>query len=158
MIEHNGLHSATIYQFPAVQSRRDNSCEPANGSPDDLPAAPTAPSFFSETFWSLPFVTLPADECDSWREFWAQIIMWNDEPTDDPAADYRRGRQYAHLAIEAIRTDKAFPRQLEIVVQRMIAGAFSRRGPGGRLCRQLSSSEEGFLNTLCRSAVEWGRQ
>ena len=44
--------------------------------------------------------------------------------------------------------------QLEIVVERMIEGAFRRRGPKGKLCRGLSSAENGFLQGLCEIAVK----
>src|SRR5260370_36963325 len=80
--------------------------------------------------------------------------MWNDEPTDDQGADFARGRLYACLAIEALRTERFCSRQLEIIVERMIERAFRRRGPAGKLCRQLSSSEQGFLTALRRVAVE----
>jgi hypothetical protein len=142
----------------AAQCRR--SCESANGSPDDLPLA----GLYSETVFRLPFVTLPAEECDSWGEFWKQTVMWNDEPTDNQCADYARGRRYACLAIEALRTERICSRQLEIIVEGMIERAFRRRGAAGKLCRRLSSSEQGFLTALCRVAVEidlpkgWGRR
>jgi hypothetical protein len=76
------------------------------------------------------------------------------QPTSNGCADYQRGRQYARAAVEAIVTDDATIRQLEIVVKGLIDGAFRRRGPGGRLCRQLSSSEQAFLQELCRLAVD----
>ena len=106
-------------------------------------------TLFSETYWTLPFVTMPAGECGSWGEFWKRAVMWNDEPTDDQHADFWRGRRYAFLAIEAIRKDKTCGRQLEITVERMIEGAFRRRGPSGKLCRNLSVAEKGFIDFLC---------
>ena len=87
-------------------------------------------------------------------QFWKQTVMWNDEPTDDQCADFARGRRHACLAIEALRTERICSRQLETIVERMIERAFRRRGPAGRPCRQLSSSEQGFLKELCRVAVE----
>jgi len=80
--------------------------------------------------------------------------MWNDEPTDNSCADYHRGRKYAQAAVEALVTERVRTRQLEIVVERMIEGAFRRRGPKGALCRRLSSAEHGFLQELCKIAVE----
>jgi hypothetical protein len=47
------------------------------------------------------------------------------------------------LAIEAIRKDKTCGRQLEITVERMIEGAFRRRGPPGKLCRKGPMSQIG---------------
>jgi hypothetical protein len=103
----------------------------------------------SETYWTLPFVTMPTEECGSWGEFWKRTVMWNDEPTDDRLADFRRGRRYAFLAIEAIQKDKTCGHQLEITVERMIEGAFRRRGRSGKLCRNLSMAEKGFIDSLC---------
>jgi hypothetical protein len=109
---------------------------------------------FSMSFFKLPFVTLPQDPGDDWGEFWKRVDMWNDEPTDNSCADYHRGRKYAQAAVEAIVTERVGNRQLEIVVDRIIEGAFRRRGPKGALCRKLSSAEHGFLMGLCKIAVE----
>jgi hypothetical protein len=153
--------AGTAFADKPASPERAAQCEPANGSPNDL--APLS-GLYSETVFRLPFVTLPAEECDSWGEFWKQTVMWNNEPTADRGADYARGRRYACLAIEALRTERICSRQLEIIVEQMIERAFRRRGPAGKLCRQLSSSEQGFLTALCRVAVEidlpkrWGRQ
>ena len=97
--------------------------------------------------------TMPAGECDSWGEFWKQVVMWNDEPTDKSLADYHRGRRFAYLAIDAIQKDNVGRRQLEITVDRMLESAFRRRGPAGKLCRGLSEAEKGFINVLCLAAV-----
>jgi hypothetical protein len=119
------------------------------GDADDAYLART---LFSETFWTLPFVTMPTEQCGSWGEFWKRVVMWNDEPTDDRHADFWRGRRYAFLAIEAIRKDNTGRRQLEITVDRMLEGAFGRRGPSGKLCRALSEAEKGFIAALCLAA------
>jgi hypothetical protein len=102
-------------------------------------------------------VTLPQEPGDNWGEFWERVDMWNDEPTDNSCADYHRGRKYAQAAVEALVTERVGIRQLEIVVERMIEGAFRRRGPKGALCRKLSSAEHGFLQELCKIAVEGRR-
>ena len=113
---------------------------------------------FSMSFFKLPFVTLPQEPGDDWGEFWERVVMWNDEPTDNSCADYHRGRKYAQAAVEALVADcPRSIRQLEIVVECMIEGAFRRRGPKGALCRKLSSAEHGFLQGLCKIAVG-GRQ
>jgi len=127
---------------------------PEKNRPEDSPTAFKSDAaylrtLFSETYWTLPFVTMPTEECGSWAEFWKRAVMWNDEPTDDQHADFWRGRRYAFLAIEAIRKDKTCGRQLEITVKRMIEGAFRRRGPSGKLCRNLSVAEKGFIDFLC---------
>ena len=108
---------------------------------------------FSMSFFKLPFVTLPQEPGDDWGEFWERVDMWNDKPTDNACADYHRGRSTRRLAVEAIVTERVSNRQLEIVVERMIEGAFRRRGPKGALCRKLSSAEHGFLMGLCKIAV-----
>jgi hypothetical protein len=108
---------------------------------------------FSMSFFKLPFVTLPQEPFDTWGEFWERVDMWNDEPTDNSCADYHRGRKYAQAAVEALVADRVGTRQLEIVVECMIEGAFRRRGPKGALCRKLSSAEHGFLQGLCKIAV-----
>jgi hypothetical protein len=128
---------------------------PEKNRPEDSPTAFKSDdaaylsTLFSQTYWTLPFVKLPAEKCESWGEFWKCAVMWNDEPTDDKHADFSRGRRYAFLAIEAIRKDKTCGRQLEITVDTMIEGAFRRRGPSGKLCRNLSVAEQGFIDFLC---------
>jgi hypothetical protein len=98
-------------------------------------------------------VTLPErpGECTDWGDFWRQTTLWNDEPTGN--GDHARGRQYARDAILAIRADNATSRTLQMIVEAMIERAFKRRGKAGRLCRQLSWAEIGFLNEICRIAV-----
>jgi hypothetical protein len=105
---------------------------------------------YSNTFFRLPFVTLPENVPADWGEFWKQTDMWNEAAS---AASYKEGKEYGRLAVAAIRKDDSCDRQLEIVVDRMIEQAFRRRGPNGKLCRGLSSSEKGFLNALCNAAV-----
>ncbi len=99
-------------------------------------------------------MTLPQEPGDDWGEFWERVDMWNEKPTDNACTDYHRGRKYAQAAVEALVTERVGTRQLEIVVERMIAGAFPRRGPKGALCRKLSSAEGGFLQELCEIAVK----
>jgi hypothetical protein len=111
-----------------------------SGLPDNM---------FSKSFFRLPFVTLPAEEAATWGEFWERADMWNDKPTANGCEDYQRGRRYARSAVEAIRQERATSRCLEITIEHMLGGAFRRRGPKGRLCRQLSSAETAFLQELC---------
>jgi hypothetical protein len=123
--------TAAVIKFerPAPQTKL-----PEKNRPEDSPTAFKSDAaylrtLFSETYWTLPFVTMPTEECGSWAEFWKRAVMWNDEPTDNPHADFWRGRRYAFLAIEAIRKDKTCGRQLKITVDRMIEGAFSEARP-----------------------------
>jgi hypothetical protein len=115
-------------------------------------------SIHSPSLLSLPFVTLPLEQCADWGEFWKRTTMWNDEPTDKGHLDFARGRRYAREAIAALIEDGAQSRGLEMVVDTILDRGFSRRGPGGRLCRQLSWAETAFLHELCKIAVEAVRQ
>ena len=140
---------SNVVKFP-VQRASDAGTPIGAPVPDDY-----FTRLFSMSFFKLPFVTLPQEPGDTWGEFWERVVMWNDEPTDDSIADYQRGRKYAQAAVEALVTDRPGTiRQLEIVVERMIEGAFRRRGPKGALCRKLSSAEHAFLQELCKIAVE----
>jgi hypothetical protein len=114
---------------------------------DGLPA-----NLYSESFFALPFVTLPPEGFTNWEEFWDRVDMWNDEPTGNACEDYHRGRRYARNAIEATRQENASSRGLEIVVEKIIERAFRRRGPKGHMCRKLSDAELGFLDELCKIA------
>jgi hypothetical protein len=124
-----------------------------------VPEGPVIPSdrpLHSERLLLLPFVTRPSapEHYEDWGQFWKHAIMWNDEPTGSHLDDYARGRDYAREAIKAIVDDDAIPRGLQQVVEAIIERGFSRRGPSGRLCRQLSSAERSFLRELCTIAVE----
>jgi hypothetical protein len=129
-------------------------------APDNAPLVYGAgvDTLFSAALFRMPFVALPTEECASWGEFWDRTSMWTDEPTKDASADYHRGLRYAQEAIAAIVAERAIPRGLEMIVEHMMRRAFARRGPAGRLCRQLSSAESAFLQQLCRIAVEAVRQ
>lgn len=121
---------------------------------DDPPCAANLFHIHSRSLLALPFVTLPLDKCEDWGDFWSRTTMWNDEPGKDGCADYQRGRRYVREAITAIVKDGAQSRGLEMVVDAILERGFRRRGPGGRICRQLSSAETAFLHELCEIAVE----
>jgi len=121
---------------------------------DDPPCAANLFYVHSRSLLALPFVTLPLKECKDWGEFWRRTTMWNDEPRGRGHGDYSRGRQYAREAVAAINSDGAQSHGLKMVIDAILERSFSRRGPGGRLCRQLSSAEEGFLHEICKVAVE----
>lgn len=125
-------------------------CNPA----DEPPCAANLFHIHSRSLLALPFVTLPLVQCEDWGDFWKRMTMWNDEPGKDGGADYQRGRRYVREAIAAIIKDGAQSRGLEMVVDAILERGFRRRGPGGRICRQLSSAETAFLHELCKVAVE----
>jgi hypothetical protein len=121
---------------------------------DNPPCAANLFHMHSRSLLSLPFVTLPLEECADWGEFWRRTTMWNDEPGDKGHVDHHRGHQYARDAIAAIISDGAGSRGLEMVVDAIFKRGFARRGPGGRLCRQLAPAESGFMDEICEIAVE----
>jgi hypothetical protein len=121
-------------------------------------AAPTAGfrSIHSPTVFTLPFVTLPEQPCTDWRTFWQETEMWNVTPSRRPHEDFQLGRQYARQTIDAIKQDESSDRPLDQIVSRMIERAFTRRGPGGRLCRQLDATVQGFIREVCKAALSRG--
>ena len=139
--------SAEIIQFVAGSERASST-------------APTEPAptvgfrgIHSPTVFTLPFVTLPARDCTDWKTFWQETEMWNVTPGSKPHEDYSLGREYARLTIAAIKQDESTGRPLDQIVSRMIELAFTRRGPGGRLCRQLDSVAVGFIREVCKAAL-----
>ena len=144
--------SDNVVTFPGSSERKQTSAKAEGSEPiaQSVAYCGLPDNMFSESFFKLSFVTLPREEFKTWGEFWGLTNMWNDEPTDKGHEDYQRGRRYARDAVDAIRRDKASSRCLEITVERMLEGAFRRRGPKGTLCRKLSSAEHAFLNELCR--------
>jgi len=119
--------------------------------------AQTLRNVHSESLLALPFVTRPSDDIESWAEFWEQTNLWNDEPIDNAHIDYSRGEQYARAAVAAIIDDGAIAHDLILVVGRIVKSGFKRRGPAGRPCRSLSATAEGFIDQLCKIAVESSR-
>lgn len=128
---------------------------PATAFVFEVPGAQRA--VHSKSLFQLPFVTVPSEEVADWREFWKRTTMWNVQPTDDGSSDYHKGKKYAQDAIAAIIKDGAIPRNLEQVLRSMIESGFRRRGPTGQLCRRLGSAESGFIDELCKVAVEASR-
>ena len=150
--------SAEIIKFVARSERAASTAATSAASTQDGDdrARGVLRGMHSETFFQLPFVTLPEEPAASWGEFWRATEMWNAAPEGKPHEDSARGRQYARMAIEAIQQDSASGRQLELTVERMIERAFNRRGKGGRLCRQLDYAAHGFIAEICKAAL-WGR-
>src|SRR5262249_2075157 len=58
-----------------------------------------------------------------------------------------------HGTPSPLRSGRTPASGVQIVVEHMMRRAFRRRGPRGRLCRQLSSTETAFLAELCKIAV-----
>src|SRR5207248_2293072 len=50
---------------------------------------------------ALPFVKVKEND----QPMWSPESYWHTEPTGNPHADYRRGRQYANMAFAAMRQD-----------------------------------------------------
>ncbi len=129
---------------------------PSSPLPTNVPNTSGWP-IFGPSLFALPFVTLPTEQCSEWGEFWRKTVMWNDDPTTDGCADHQRGKEYARMAVAAILHDRASSRGLEITVAALVERALRRRGPAGKLCRQVSSAETAFLYELCQMVIAWGR-
>lgn len=144
------------YPRPPIKTDKDDALAGAKSAEAALQRGAQSMGFrnlFSDSFWRLPFVTMPKGDCATMSELWDKVDIWNDQPTASGIEDHQRGEKYARLAMAAIRDDGATSRQLEVLIDRMIEQAFRRRGPKGQLCRHLSSAEKSFLHDLCRAAV-----
>jgi hypothetical protein len=88
-------------------------------------------------------------------------LYWCDEPTKHGHHDYKRGRTYALLTIEAIERDRpktgqrrayAGSHYLAQIFEAMITDAIDRRRKGGIGSRKaLTSTMDGFLYELSRA-------
>lgn len=111
-------------------------------------------SLYPEAVFHLPFVTQPVEQPANWRVFWQETELWNCEISGKPHEDCSLGRQYARAAVAAFQEEGvSSPLLLEKIVDRMIERAFTRRGPGGRLCRQLDNVAQGFIREVCKAAL-----
>jgi hypothetical protein len=92
----------------------------------------------------LPFVTMkggnPAAGATSY---------WNDIPTGNGRDDFKRGKKYAALAIEAMTADGC-AWYLEKIIEAMVVDAVSRRAKGGKHSRTLPPAVDGFIHELSR--------
>jgi hypothetical protein len=79
---------SNIIEFRPKTQERSAAATPRRTSPAvELPLDDGAPAvegsqqlakLFSDSFFKLPFVTLPSEECATWGEFWEHVDIWND--------------------------------------------------------------------------------
>ena len=103
--------------------------------------------FATPAYMALPFVTLKKDTdgLGAWSE---GESYWNDVPTDDRLADYKRGCAYAEMAMAALASDCGSARGLELTLEHMFLDAVRRREKGGKYSRSLAPAAYAFLGKL----------
>ncbi len=89
----------------------------------------------------LPFVTMKGARAASY---------WNDAPTGNGRDDFKRGKKYAALTIEAMTADGCASWYLEKIIQAIVADAVSRKVKGGKHSRTLPPAVDGFIHELSR--------
>ena len=103
--------------------------------------------FATPAYMALPFVTLKKDTdgLGAWSE---GESYWNDVPTDDGCADYKRGCAYAEMAIAALASDHRHARGLELTLDHIFLDAVRTREKGGKYSRSLAPAAHAFLGKL----------
>ena len=74
---------------------------------------------------------------------------WSDAPTGNGRDDFKRGKEYAVLTIEAMTVDGC-PWYLEKIIEALVTDAISRRARGGKHSRALPPAVNGFIHELSR--------
>ncbi len=74
---------------------------------------------------------------------------WNDVPTGNGRDDFKRGKEYAALTIEAMTADGC-AWYLEKIIEGIVADAVSRKAKGGKHSRTLPPAVDGFIHELSR--------
>jgi len=97
----------------------------------------------------LPFV-VAHDE----RLTMPAMNYWNDEPSGIPAHDWKRGKDFARLTIEAMIADGCSAHYLERIFEAIVTDAVRRRRKGGKGSRRRSMVVDGFLFELSRMFCE----
>lgn len=108
-----------------------------------------AQHFAAPAFKALPFVTLKEPE-ERTGGFGDGSSWWNDAPTDNCCADYRRGKAYAQMAVAAIAVDACHVRALELVFEHIYLDAIRRREKGGKYSRSMPNAAQGFLSEIAK--------
>jgi hypothetical protein len=76
--------------------------------------------------------------------------FWNDVPSGDDHADYKRGKQHAHDAINDLAEDECSGWPLERTFIAIIQEAVARKSKGGKHSRSLTPAVDGFLHNLSK--------
>jgi hypothetical protein len=74
---------------------------------------------------------------------------WNDAPTGDGRADFKRGKKHAALTVEAMTGDGC-AWYLERIIEAIVLDAVARKAKGGRYSRSLPPAVDGFIHELSR--------
>ncbi len=93
----------------------------------------------------LPFVTMKDG-----NPIAGATSYWNDIPTGNGHADFKRGNSYALLTMQAIIADGCGPHYLQCIIEAMIHDAVVRRAKGRKRSRRLPPAVDGFLFELSR--------
>jgi hypothetical protein len=72
---------------------------------------------------------------------------WKDVPTGNGRADFKRGKKYAALTIEAMTADGC-AWYLERIIEAIVLDAVARKAKGGRHSRALPPAVDGFIHEL----------
>jgi hypothetical protein len=120
----------------------------------DTEAPPKAPQrtlaelrrTYAPAFLSLPFIQRDEKAGVCGRP----ITFRSDTPGFDHKTDFRRGRLYAEMMIDAIADDKCCSRPLEQTFEAIIKDAIARKIKGGKHARTLPPSVNGFLWELSK--------
>jgi hypothetical protein len=92
----------------------------------------------------LPFVTMNGKGPSAGAKSY-----WNDVPTGNGRNDFKRGKKYAALALEAMSADGC-AWYLEKIIEAIVLDAVSRRAKGGKYSRNLPPAADGFIHELSR--------
>jgi hypothetical protein len=107
----------------------------------------------ARAYMALPFVTLKKDT-DGLGGYSEGESYWNDVPTDNGCADYKRGCAYAEMAIAALASDCRHARGLELTLEHIFLDAVRKREKGGKYSRSLAPAATAFLCGLARHINE----
>lgn len=97
---------------------------------------------FAPSVKALPFAGGRRDE-HGWPE-----TFWNDVPTVDPRADYKRGEHFAEMTIAALMVDYCGANPLGRIFDSIIDDAVKRRVKGGKGSRTMPYAVHGYLSVL----------
>lgn len=96
----------------------------------------------------LPFITMKGGHPRA-----GATAYWNDVPTKNGRDDFKRGKEYAALTIEAMTADGC-AWYLEKIIEAIVADAVSRKAKGGKHSRTLPPAVDGFIHELSRQFCE----
>jgi hypothetical protein len=100
----------------------------------------------------LPFVQLRSDG----NPYAPAVSNWNVTSSENPREDFKRGKAYAAMTIQALKADDCSSRELERIFEAIVADAVARRRKGGKGSRRiLSPVADGFIHQLSRAITGW---